>query len=210
MRSRNWIAAFMAAILGTPLIMAAEKAPSDKVAAEKAPSEKASAPAGDLPALPEGVSSFGGAVEGPWLYVYSGHIGTAHSHSKQNLSKNFLRLRLDAPSEWETLPVGPGLQGLPLVAHGGGVIRVGGLSARNEQGRRRLDARRQGNGREVAEDRLGSRSHPGRRRVATACRTAVRAPRPVGGRARRQAVRHRRNDSPGPEPGGQRARSQDG
>jgi hypothetical protein len=144
MRSRNWIAALVAGVLGTPLIMAAEKAPSDKVSTKeavaakapttKAPAKKASAPAGDLPALPEGVSSFGAAVDGPWLYVYSGHIGTAHSHSKQNLSKNFLRLRLDAPSAWETLPAGPGLQGLPMVAHDGGVYRVGGLSARNEQG----------------------------------------------------------------------------
>jgi N-acetylneuraminic acid mutarotase len=123
------------------MMMAAEKASSKKNDTAETAAEKAAAPqkgpakkAGDLPALPEGVSSFGGAVDGKWLYVYSGHIGTAHSHSKQNLSPNFLRLRLDAPTEWEKLPPGPGLQGLPLVGYHGGVYRVGGLSARNEQG----------------------------------------------------------------------------
>jgi hypothetical protein len=149
MRYRNWIAALLAGVLGTPLMMAAEKAPAKKseapekagtgkLSTEKTTPEKATpkkaAPASDLPALPDGVSSFGGAVDGSWLYVYSGHIGTAHSHSKQNLSPNFVRLRLDAPSEWEMLPSGPGLQGLPMVAWNGGVYRVGGLSARNEQG----------------------------------------------------------------------------
>jgi len=147
MRCRNWIVVLLAGVVAASSVMAAEKPSSKKKeAAAKSTSTKASAkeaapekssprkPAGDLPSLPEGVSSFGGAVDGNWLYVYSGHIGTAHSHSKQNLSQNFLRLRLDAPSEWEKLPAGPGLQGLPLVAHDGGVYRVGGLSARNEQG----------------------------------------------------------------------------
>ena len=35
--------------------------------------------------LPEAVSSFGGAVADGWLYVYSGHTGTAHQHSRENL-----------------------------------------------------------------------------------------------------------------------------
>jgi N-acetylneuraminic acid mutarotase len=122
----NWFAALM--IASASSVMAAEKAPSEKSTAA-APGAKA-----DLPTLPEGISSFGGAVEGPWLYVYSGHTGTAHSHSKQNLSKHFVRIRLDAPSEWEKLPAGPGLQGLPMVSHAGGVYRVGGLSARNDEG----------------------------------------------------------------------------
>jgi N-acetylneuraminic acid mutarotase len=140
MRCRNWIVALLAGILGTPLVMAAEKPLSKeneaaaKAAAEKSSPAKPAAPAGDLPSLPDGISSFGGAVDGDWLYVYGGHIGTAHQHSKQNLSKHFVRLRLDAPSEWETLPAGPGLQGLPMVGYDGGVYRVGGLSARNEQG----------------------------------------------------------------------------
>jgi hypothetical protein len=129
MRCRNWIAVLLAGVLGTPvvsspMIRAAEKAPSE--------SRRRGTEQVELPVLPEAISSFGGAVEGPWLYVYSGHTGTAHQHSADNLSKHFVRLRLDAPGKWESLPGGPGLQGLPMVAYDGGVYRVGGLSARNK------------------------------------------------------------------------------
>lgn len=86
------------------------------------------------PALSEPVSSFGGAVVDGRLYIYSGHIGDAHAHSKKNLSPSFQRLTLDAPQPWEQLPAGPGLQGLPLAAHAGNLYRIGGLSARNEPG----------------------------------------------------------------------------
>lgn len=98
-------------------------------AAENSPS--AAAP---LPALPEPISSFGAAVSGDWVYVYSGHTGEAHSHSKKNLSQSFLRLNLAQPTKWEQLPMGPGLQGLAVVAHDGAIYRVGGLSAKNEPG----------------------------------------------------------------------------
>jgi uncharacterized GH25 family protein len=84
-----------------------------------------------LPALPEPVSSFGAVVADGWLYVYSGHIGTEHDHSAANLSSHFRRIRLDGGRNWEELPMQTPLQGLPLVAHGGKVYRVGGLSARN-------------------------------------------------------------------------------
>lgn len=84
-----------------------------------------------LPPLPEKISSFGAAVVGDALYVYSGHTGGAHEHSKENLSYKFSRLRLNGPSEWESLPVGPGLQSPALVAHDGKLYRIGGLSARN-------------------------------------------------------------------------------
>jgi len=133
MRCRNWIAALLLGGLGAALVVAAEKAPPEKNSAKSlaktsaAPAEKSA-----LPALPEGISSFGGAVDGPWLYVYGGHTGTAHQHSMENLSKHFVRLRLEAPSAWEELPSGPGLQGLPLVSYDGGVYRVGGLTARNK------------------------------------------------------------------------------
>jgi N-acetylneuraminic acid mutarotase len=96
------------------------------VAAELAPSTGAK-----LPPLPEKISSFGAAVLNDALYVYGGHTGGAHQHSKENLSYKFSRLRLDAPSEWETLPVGPGLQSPALVAHGGKLYRVGGMLAKN-------------------------------------------------------------------------------
>jgi hypothetical protein len=82
-------------------------------------------------ALPEPLSSFGAVVVDGWLYVYGGHIGTEHDHSAANLSKHFRRIRVDGGTMWEELPMQTPLQGLPLVAHGGKVYRIGGLNARN-------------------------------------------------------------------------------
>lgn len=90
--------------------------------------------AAELPPLPEKISSFGAAVGGDFVYVYGGHTGTPHSHSKENLSTHFCRLNLRSAEKWESLPMGPGLQSPSLVAHGGKLYRVGGLSARNAKG----------------------------------------------------------------------------
>ena len=89
--------------------------------------------AGGIPALPEPLASFGAAVADGYLYVYSGHIGGEHEHSKDNLSQHFRRIALSG-GEWEELPMQTPLQGLPLVAHDGKLYRVGGLSARNAEG----------------------------------------------------------------------------
>lgn len=97
---------------------------------QKSPEQK---PAG-IPPLPEPVASFGAAVAGDWLYVYSGHTGTAHDHSRDNLSKHFCRARIDGTTEWQELPMGPPLQGLALVSHGGKLYRIGGMDARNSSG----------------------------------------------------------------------------
>ncbi|QDT70279.1 Kelch motif protein [Planctomycetes bacterium MalM25] len=96
--------------------------------------EAASKTAAALPALPEAVTSFGAASTDGWLYVYSGHIGQAHDHSRDNLSKHFRRIRLDGEGDWEELPAGPPLQGMAMVPHGGKVYRIGGLDARNPSG----------------------------------------------------------------------------
>lgn len=87
-----------------------------------------------IPPTPEAVASFGAAVADGWLYVYGGHIGKAHDHSRENLSKHFRRIRLDGSGGWEELPMGTPLQGLPLVAHAGKLYRIGGLDARNHSG----------------------------------------------------------------------------
>jgi hypothetical protein len=84
-------------------------------------------------AIPEGISSFGGAVADGWLYVYSGHTGREHQHSRDNLSQTFARLELANPQEWQVLPMETPLQGLPLVAANGKLYRIGGLNARNAQ-----------------------------------------------------------------------------
>lgn len=87
-----------------------------------------------LPPLPEGIASFGAAVVGDDLYVYGGHIGKTHQHSVENLSHHFRRLDLSAPATgWQEVGEVAGLQGLPLVAIGERVCRVGGLTARNHQ-----------------------------------------------------------------------------
>jgi len=86
-----------------------------------------------LPALPQGVTSFGGAVLGDHLYVYGGHYGAAHHYSQEGQSGDFLRLNLRNPAEWERLPGGPKLTGLAMVPHGGRLYRVGGFTAKNTE-----------------------------------------------------------------------------
>jgi len=87
-----------------------------------------------LPDLPEPLASFGAAVCDGWLYIYGGHIGTEHDHSRDNLSPHFRRIEIAGGRQWEDLPMQTPLQGLPLVAHDGKLYRVGGLSARNASG----------------------------------------------------------------------------
>ncbi|MEM8944973.1 MAG: hypothetical protein AAGD11_07285 [Planctomycetota bacterium] len=81
--------------------------------------------------LPTAVASFGAAVCDGSLYVYSGHTGKPHDHSRDNLSEGFHRLKLDGQSQWESLSMQTPLQGLPLVTHDGKLYRVGGLHATN-------------------------------------------------------------------------------
>jgi outer membrane protein assembly factor BamB len=94
--------------------------------------ERSRGPAdGRLPKLPAAISSFGAAVSDGFLYIYGGHIGKAHAHSRENLADGFWRLNLQRPEAWESLPMGERLQGLALVAWKGGILRIGGVNARN-------------------------------------------------------------------------------
>ena len=56
--------------------------------------------------LPEAVSSFGAAERDGFLYVFGGHVGRAHAHSRENLSHAFRRRSLDGRGTWESLPGG--------------------------------------------------------------------------------------------------------
>jgi outer membrane protein assembly factor BamB len=91
---------------------------------------------GAWPELPKPITSFGAAVSGDSLYIYGGHIGEAHDHSRENLSEAFVRLDMSkierGGARWETLPMKQKLQGLAMVAYKGRVIRIGGVEARNE------------------------------------------------------------------------------
>ncbi len=84
--------------------------------------------------LPEAVNSFGGAVLGDWLYVYSGHTGQTHHYDESTTTKHFRRLNLKDRTTWEELPCGPALQGVVLVAYEGSLYRIGGMSAHNRPG----------------------------------------------------------------------------
>jgi hypothetical protein len=85
-------------------------------------------------ALPETVTSFGAVTAEGWLYVFGGHKGERHEYSAEMVSGSFHRLRLSEARVWEPLPPGAPAQGLPLVAHGGYIYRVGGMAARNTPG----------------------------------------------------------------------------
>jgi N-acetylneuraminic acid mutarotase len=84
--------------------------------------------------LPEAVNSFGGAVLGDWLYVYSGHTAATHRYNNGTTTKHFGRLNLKDRQAWEELPCGPALQGVALVAHGDKLYRIGGMSAHQKPG----------------------------------------------------------------------------
>jgi Kelch motif len=100
------------------------------------PSPLSAATTGTAPfaLLPEAVNSFGGAVLGDWLYVYSGHTGETHKYNNGTTTKHFRRLNLKDRTTWEDLPCGPALQGVTLVAHRDRLYRIGGMSAHNRPG----------------------------------------------------------------------------
>jgi N-acetylneuraminic acid mutarotase len=84
--------------------------------------------------LPEALNSFGGAVSGDWLYVYSGHTSETHKYNNGTTSAHFRRLNLKDRTTWEELPCGPALQGVTLLAHAGKLYRIGGAAAKNKPG----------------------------------------------------------------------------
>ncbi len=96
-----------------------------------APRDDPGAIALELRALPVAPASFGAAAIEGALYIFGGHVGRTHDHSRDNLSSRFLRV---AGGTTDELPGGRGLQGLALVAQGGRLIRIGGLEARNAAG----------------------------------------------------------------------------
>ena len=83
--------------------------------------------------LPRGITSFGAAVIGDWLYVYGGHFGRPHHYSNTSQSDELSRLHLRNPAKWEMIAQGPRLQGLAMVAHGGKLYRMGGFTAHNQE-----------------------------------------------------------------------------
>ena len=87
-----------------------------------------------LTELPQGTTSFGGAISGDNLYIYGGNYGTAHEYSQDGQSNDLWMLNLAKPSKWAKVATGPKLQGLAMIAHRGSLYRVGGFTAMNKEG----------------------------------------------------------------------------
>lgn len=85
--------------------------------------------------LIESLTSFGAAVVGEYLYVFSGHSGDAHGFGKDLLVDHFRRIRFDDPTaHWEELAMHESAQSVALVTDGKDIYRVGGLTFVNEEG----------------------------------------------------------------------------
>lgn len=84
--------------------------------------------------LPEGLTSFGGAIANGRLYVYGGHTGKAHQYYQSGQNKTLYELDLNKPGNWNRVAQGLGLQGLAMVAHNGKIYRLGGFHAHNKEG----------------------------------------------------------------------------
>jgi len=85
-----------------------------------------------LPTLPKAITSFGAISAGKHIYVYGGHAGEAHAYSADTTLNSFHRLSIKSPEKWEKLESGMRIQGTSLVAHGGYIYRIGGLTVLNQ------------------------------------------------------------------------------
>ncbi len=90
--------------------------------------------ANTLPALPKGVTSFGGAIVGNTLYVFGGNYGSAHEYTNEEQSGDLWKLNLASPAKWELVATGPRRQGLAMVEYKGTLYRIGGFMATNKTG----------------------------------------------------------------------------
>lgn len=93
----------------------------------------------ELAPLNAPITSFGAAVAGGYLYVYGGHLGSAHDYSMDLQHNRLLRLNLAktgqaGPGQWETVAEGPRRTGLAMVAYNSELYRIGGWEAKNSQG----------------------------------------------------------------------------
>ena len=78
-------------------------------------------------------TSFGGAILDNHVYVYGGHLGSAHDYTETDQSNHFLRLDLAKPEKWESLGSVPKRTGFPLVAHQGKIYRIGGFVVKDQK-----------------------------------------------------------------------------
>lgn len=86
------------------------------------------------PQLPLPVASFGAAaMPDGTLYFYGGHSGKRHKYNRDEVHGDLFRWKRGA-DQWEALAKDEPAQGASLVAVKDGVIRIGGMAARNAKG----------------------------------------------------------------------------
>ncbi len=86
------------------------------------------------PDLPLPVASFGAAAtESGGVYIYGGHSGTRHKYNRDEVHSDFFHWQTGL-KEWEALAKDEPAQGASLVATQKGIIRVGGMAAKNAKG----------------------------------------------------------------------------
>ena len=81
--------------------------------------------------LPRGLTSFGAAVDGGWLYVLGGYYGEPHAYSIEGQSGAFMAINLHDAHDVRLLQDVAPVQGAELVSWRGQLVRVGGMHARN-------------------------------------------------------------------------------
>jgi hypothetical protein len=89
--------------------------------------------AANVPLMPEAVTSFGAAYFRDAVYALGGYAGKPHAYARQGQSGALWRLNL-ADGTWTELPGSAPVQGAPLLAFQGGLVRVGGMRALNVEG----------------------------------------------------------------------------
>jgi outer membrane protein assembly factor BamB len=86
------------------------------------------------PDLPLPVASFGAAAtESGSVYIYGGHSGTRHKYNRDEVHGDFFHWQAGL-NEWEALAKDEPAQGASLVTTDKGVLRIGGMAAKNAKG----------------------------------------------------------------------------
>ncbi len=86
------------------------------------------------PELPLPVASFGAAAtESGSVYIYGGHSGARHRYNREDVHGDFFHWQAGQKA-WETLAKDEPAQGASLIATAKGVLRIGGMAAKNAKG----------------------------------------------------------------------------
>jgi N-acetylneuraminic acid mutarotase len=86
------------------------------------------------PPLPLPVASFGAtAIPSGDVFIYGGHSGVRHKYNREEVHGTLHRWQAGTAA-WEKLGTDEPAQGASLVATDKGIIRIGGMAARNEKG----------------------------------------------------------------------------